>query len=196
MLQTQATEPQHFSWLRELVIPAFFTLLGAVVTYVVTIVRDDREAKRLRGAFLRAVDMELTALSKQLDASFEEVSESLERVKTQGTGPQFAASLRTAVFSGQIGKVRNVDDKLMIEVIHFYSDLGTIQQVFESTNELGKLYNTTDSAIQKPVAGGRLVSSLWVLQAQIKSLGSRIVALRKQIAEEVSAPRLPKLRTK
>ena len=185
MLQTQATEPQYFSWLRELVIPAFFMLLGAVVTYVVTIVRDDREAKRLRRAFLRAVDMELAALSKQLDASFDEVSESLERVKTQSTGPQFAASLRTAVFSGQIGKVRNVDDKLMIEVIHFYSDLGTIQQIFESTNELGKLYNTTDSGIQKLV-GGRLVSSLWVLQAQIKGFGSRIVELRKQIAEEVA----------
>jgi hypothetical protein len=192
ILQSQTAAPEHVSLVRELFIPAFFTILGAVVTYAVTAVRDDREAKRIRKAFLRAVDMELAALAVQLEASLRAVSESLERVKTQGTGPQFAASLRTAVFSGQIGKIRDVDDNLMIEVIHFYSDLGTIQQIFESTNELSKDYNATESDVKKPVVGGRLVSSLWVLQGQLKGFGSRIAELRKQIREELPNEHLGK----
>ena len=186
LLQLQSSGPEYFSWVRELIVPAFFTLLGAIVTYVATAVRDDREARRIRSAFLRAVNMELAALSGQLDSSLREVSESLARVKSQGTGPQFAASLRTAVFSGQISKVRDVDDKLMIEVIHFYSDLETIQQIFESTNELAKVYNATDSDVKKPTVGGRLVSSLWVLQGQLKGFGARVVDLREKIGREVS----------
>lgn len=185
MIQVQGTPAHDFSWLRELLIPAFFTILGTAVGYFVALVRDDREATRARTAFLRAVGMELDALEKQLDASLVEVSESLERVKAQHTGPQFAAALRTAVFTGQIGKVRDVDDDLMIDLIHFYSDLASVDQIFQSTNQLSVTFNTTESSGQKSVAGGRLVSSLWVLQAQIKGFTTRLKALRERISKAV-----------
>jgi hypothetical protein len=53
-------------------------------------------------------------------------------------------SLRTSVFTSQVGKLSDVHDALLIDVIHFYSDLGTLQQVFDGVNELGVEFNRTD----------------------------------------------------
>jgi hypothetical protein len=100
----------HFSWLREFAIPAFFTLFGAAIGYMTTVLRDNRKAKRDKRAFLRAIGMELDALGAQLDSSLDEVRGSTDRVKGGGaTGPQFSAALRTSLFNSQIGKVRDVD---------------------------------------------------------------------------------------
>jgi hypothetical protein len=48
----------HFSWLREIAIPTFFTLLGSVLGYGAGQWRADREAGRARKAFLHAVGMD------------------------------------------------------------------------------------------------------------------------------------------
>src|SRR5579864_2533406 len=111
------TEPP-FSWLHEVVIPILFTLFGTVLGFLASQVRDDRKARHAKKSFLRAVGMELDALSNQLDASLGEAEDSAERIKHGGTtGPHFVGSPRRTVFDGQIGKLRDVDDSLMIEII-------------------------------------------------------------------------------
>jgi len=72
ILEAMQAEP-HFSWLREFAVPVFFTLFGAALGYIATLIRDERKASRDKQAFLRAVGMELDALSKQLDDSLYEV---------------------------------------------------------------------------------------------------------------------------
>jgi hypothetical protein len=34
--------------------------------------------------------------------------------------------LRTSVFASQIGKLSDADDPLLIDIVHFYSDLGAL----------------------------------------------------------------------
>jgi len=110
----------HFSWLREFAVPVFFTFFGAALGYIASLIRDEWKAKRDKQAFLRAVGMELDALGNQLDASLHEVKGSTDRVRGgSATGPQFASALRTAVFTSQIGKLRDVDDPLLISVVHY-----------------------------------------------------------------------------
>jgi hypothetical protein len=184
------TEPQ-VSWLREFLFPALFVILGAligaVLTYFTAQLSDDRKAKRAKDSFLRAIGMELDALSDQLDASYHEVKGSTARVQGGGVGPQFAATLRTSVFSSQIGKLRDVDDPLAIEVVHFYSDLGTLQQIFESANEQSAEVNRAgigvDVNVSLQVIGlrGTLLSTLKVLLEQIYGFCNRLNKLRAKL---------------
>src|SRR5437879_8028850 len=159
----------HFSWLREFAVPVFFTLFGAALGYIATLIRDERKARRDKQAFLRAVGMELDALSDQLDASLYEVKGSTDRVGGgSATGPQFAAALRTAVFTSQVAKLRDVDDPLLISVVHYYSDLGTLQHILEMVNDLGAEFTRADGfSGQKETVRPRLLSTLIELQNQI-----------------------------
>lgn len=167
--------------MREVAVPALFTVLGGALGFFTSQFRDDLKARRAKESFLRAVGMELDALSIQLDDSLREVKESTERVKIGSTGPHFAGKMRTAVFKGQIGKLRDVDDKLMIELIHFYSDLGTVEQAFYASNDCSAEYSRTTSDVQRPIAQGRLLSTLIVLQQQIVMFTGTLGKLRAKL---------------
>lgn len=182
ILQTMETEP-HFSWLREFVVPVFFTLFGASLGYIATLIRDERKARRDRKAFLRAVGMELDALGKQLKDSLQEVTGSRERVEAGGkTGPQIAAAFRTIVFTSQLGKLRDVDDPLLVEVVHFYSDLAVLERIIESLNETGAEYTRAPvPSGEKDSVRPRLLSTLRVLQEQFAVFGARLQKLRAKL---------------
>lgn len=172
----------HFSWLREIGIPAFFTLLGAALGFFASHVQDERKAIRAKDSFKRAIGMELDALGDQLDASLHEVKATKDRVQARGVGPRFAASLRTSVFSSQIGKLRDVDDSLMLETIHFYSDLGTLEQIFQGVNEHAAEYNrATVPSGEKDALRPQLVSGLLELEHQISGFGNRLRKLRAKL---------------
>ena len=90
-------------WRRDFALPAFFVFLGARLGFVLSQIRDYFQAKRAKKSFLRAIDLELDALGRQLGDSLTEVTESGARLDAGGsTGPQFAASLRTSVFTSQL----------------------------------------------------------------------------------------------
>jgi hypothetical protein len=178
--------------LREVGIPAFFVVLGAVLGSGLSFLasqhlekqksrRDKQKAKQDKESFLRAIGMELDALSDQFDTTLQEVKGSIERIPG-GTGPQFAWSLRTSVFTSQIGKLGDVDDPLIIKVIHFYSDLGTLQHIFETTNDLGNEYSRASAPSgQKESVRPRLLSTLRVLQEQLAAFGRRLRELRAKL---------------
>jgi hypothetical protein len=173
----------HFSWLHELAIPAFFTLLGAGVGFFSGQLADDRKAKKAKTAFLHAIGMELDALEAQLDGSLPEVKAAHDRVAGRSqTGPQFALALRTSVFASQIGKLRDVGDPLLIEIIHFYSDLGTLERVFEGANNTSREFTRADifSGEQDKIRP-RLVSTMIELQNQMNIVLTRLRVLRRKL---------------
>jgi hypothetical protein len=178
----------YYPWLREIAIPAFFTLFGAGIGFLISEIRDDRKAKRDKQAFLRAVGMELDALGAQLDGSLPDVKGSRERVEGKGsTGPQFALALRTSVFASQIGKLSDVDDPLLIDIVHFYSDLGTLERIIESVNKTSVEYTRAEVFHgEKDNVRPRLASSLIELQNQISIFSKRLRQLRAKLppAEE------------
>jgi|SRR6267378_6929884 len=173
----------HFSWLSGFVIPILFTLFGAGLGFIASQVRDEWVAKRAKKAFLRAIGMELDALGTQLDASLHEIRGSTERVKGgDQTGPQFAAALRTSVFASQLTKLRDVDDPLLITVVHFYSDLGTLEHILEIVNEQSAEFTSADVfSGRKDNARPRLLSTLIELQNQISGFGRQLRALRAKL---------------
>lgn len=142
--------------------------------------RDEQKEKRAKQSFLRAIGMELEALSGQLAGALDEVRGSTERAKS-GTGPQIAATLRTSVFTSQLGKVRNVDDPLTLEVIHFYSDLGNLEKIIEGVNRTSIEFVTAEAGNQKHEAQKRLLSTLQVLAEQIPGFDFRIRLLRAKL---------------
>jgi len=170
----------HFSWLREVVVPIIFILFGSALGFFASQVGEDRKAKKAKESFMRAIRMELEALGDQLDASLHEVRASTQRVSGGGNGPKFAAALRISVFSSQIGKVRDVDDPLIMEIIHFYSDLGTLQQIFESVNELGAEYNRASVPFSDRAG---VISALTVLDEQISGFGIRLRKLKNKLRQ-------------
>ncbi len=67
--------------------------------------------------------------------------------------------IRNTVFTSQLGKLRDLDDPVIMDVIKLYSDLGTIEKILEAANEHGKIYNATTPDVQKPVARSRVNSA-------------------------------------
>jgi hypothetical protein len=168
----------HFSWLHEIAIPVCFTLLGAGIGYFAGALRDGQKAKRDKIAFLRAIGMELDALGAQLDSSSLEVTGSKGRLEDRTSqGVHFAFALRTSVFESQIGKLRDVDDPLLIKIVHFYSDTGTLEHIFESANDTGAEYARGDRDSVRP----RLMSTLIELQNQISIFSKRLRELRTEL---------------
>jgi hypothetical protein len=173
-------------WTDKFLLPAFFTLLGALVSLFVSEWKDHHQAKKRKQAFLRAVGMELDALTEQLNASLKEVDASLIRLQGFGTGPYLVGVVRNTVFTSQLGKLRDVDDPVIMEVIKLYSDLGTVEKILEAVNEHGKLYSATTSDVQKPVARSRVNSALLVLKEEGGKFLSRIQTVRPKLP---TAPR-------
>ena len=162
-------------------VPAFFVVIGSALGIIASQLRDDRKARRAKRSFIRAIGMELDALGKQLDASLGEVTGSVERLKT-GRAPHFAYAPRTSVYTSQVGKLRDVDDELMIEIIHFYSDLGTLQRIFEGVNEQSAEFNRTEpNSGNRSVMGGAVWSGLKILEEQIAVFGRRLKVLRAKL---------------
>lgn len=188
-MQVPPPAPEPFSWLRELFVPALFTIIGATLGLFATQIRDELQAKRAKRSFMRAIGLELDALGDQLDASLYEVKGSAQRARDGGSGPRLAASLRTSVFISQIQKLRDVDDSLMIAIIHFYSDLGTLEQVIDSVNALSAEYNRANMpSDQTSNARAGLLSSLRVLDEQISAFARRLWNLKAQIADWLKQP--------
>jgi hypothetical protein len=178
----------HFSWLREFLVPAFFTLFGAILGFVVGHVTDKWKASDAKESFLRAVGMELDALGNQLDGSIYEVQGAADRVAAgHDTGPQFSFAFRTSVFTSQIGKLQDVADPLLIEVVHFYSDFGTLESVLNATNEVSAEFTRAPSGRDgKERIRPRLKSTLIELDRQFRIFGDRLNKTRRKLppAEE------------
>jgi hypothetical protein len=156
-------------------LPALFTTLGAVLGFFAW------RARQAKASFIKGVRIELDALDKQLDETLREVTESIDRVKQLASSPRFAGIIRRSVFDGQVQKLKDVSDPLVIEVIHFYSDLGLLEQIFASVNDLSVEYARTTSEVQKPAIQNRLLSSLRVLTEKISGFRGQIGPLRTKL---------------
>jgi hypothetical protein len=181
-LPTMPPDHSHFPWLRDVFSPAIFTTLGAALGLGASLILDEWKAKRAKRAFIRGVGMEPDALSDQLDVSYHAVIDALEKVKKQDGCPYFAAALRTSLFTNQVGKISDVADPLVVDVIVFYSDLDTLRQCFEGVNKSSDNYNPAQvPSGEKDLARNRLMSALTVLRDQIYAFADRLRKLRERL---------------
>jgi hypothetical protein len=169
--------------LRELVIPAFFTLFGAGIGFIASQIKDYAQARRAEKSFLRAVRMELGSLNDQLSALVEQAVGATSAVAGRSPmGPQFATAFRTSIFTNQIGKLRDLDDSVLIEVVHFYSDFGTLERIIENVNATSKEYSQAEVFRgSKDAVLPRLLAGLGELQSQIPKFKARLDTLRAKL---------------
>src|SRR6266403_3414308 len=173
-------------WTEKLVIPGFFILVGALVGWIGTELKEKLQARRSKRAFLRAVGLELDAICAQLESTDKTVDASLNRLEQGGGPPHFAGVVRRTVFDSQLSKLRDVDDALIVEVILLYSDIGTLDQVVATLNqqgtELAKLASDiTTSLPYVTAARSRVMSALLVLKEESAKYQRRIATLRKKL---------------
>jgi hypothetical protein len=172
----------HVSWLHELVFPLVFTVAGAGIGFFASQIRDDQNAKRAKISFLRAVGMELAELSVQLADLLQNVRDSSARVTDGGTGPHFAIAFQTSVFTSQIGKLRDLDDPLLLDAVRFYSELGSLQQFLEAITDQGDEYNRAPvTSIARDSARSLLARQLNLLQATVAAVGTGLRVLRAKL---------------
>jgi hypothetical protein len=159
----------HFSWLREFVIPVLFILVGAALGFVTSQLRDERKAKRAKESFLRAIGMELDSLHVQFVGSIEMVRRTIGEISSGNRiDSTFAMKWRTTVFTAQIGKLRDLSDPLLIEIVHFYSDLGILDPIIEKANDTNAKFNRPD--VPSGASGSYKTSMVVTLKALEKSL--------------------------
>jgi hypothetical protein len=169
----------QFSWLREVVVPVIFIFIGSVLGFIASQLRDYLKARQAKKSFLVAIGMELDTLQDHLSAWTLAAVAAKVRVTQHGFAPKFSAALQTTVFTSQIGKLGDVDDKLVLEVIRFYSQLGIVQQSLQGINEAGDEYNRTDATHGAQYRLGiQLQSGLTVLEEQISSVSAKLGKLR------------------
>jgi hypothetical protein len=136
------------------------------------------EAAQAKQSFLRAIGMELGSLEEQIE-SLKNAVDTRPPLGARGVSQRHTLALRTSVYSTQLGKLKQVDDPLVLSVMNFYSDLDALQQVVDNTNAAGDAYDVSDAH------DGTRGKTTPVLEAAV-------VVLKKQISTSLTA--LEKLR--
>jgi len=125
-------------WVGQLLIPGIFTVLGAGIGFGAGRLKDWLDAEAAKKAFLVSIGSELQGLYLQLQRSQEEVEGGKSRFTkdpAKALPPQFALALRTAIFSTQLAKLRDVSDPLVQQVILLYSDLSLLPSITDLLNQ-------------------------------------------------------------
>ncbi len=140
-------------WLDRLTMAAF-TLVGAGIGFAAGRFKDWLDARAAKQAFLRAIRLELVALREQLEASLTEVNAGRVRYATNiGSPPQFAVTLRTTVFSTQLGKLKDLSDPLIMALVKFYSDVPRLERIIDLLNrKSGEAFKAATGDQQTAVA--------------------------------------------
>jgi hypothetical protein len=152
--------------------------------------REDREAERVKKYFLIAVGMELEALRGQVHSSVEQVAESIKLITNGATiGPSLLVEWRTNVFTLQVGKLRDVADPLLIEVIHFYSEFQVLEQIREAVNELSSQFATASQGSgAKDEVRQRLLRRLKTLYGKLQDVTVRMAELQAKLPSSIHKP--------
>ncbi|HUN63025.1 MAG TPA: hypothetical protein VMU53_13600, partial [Candidatus Sulfotelmatobacter sp.] len=143
----------------------------------------DERAAQAKAYFLKAVGMELDALEGQLEASRTAVGYGISEVTAGATrGPTYAVEWRTNVFSSQLGKLRDVADPLLIEVIHFYGEFGVLDQVRGAVNAVSAEFTAADaSSGERDKVRPRLLIRLKSLHEKLEDVSEKLMSLKAKL---------------
>lgn len=171
-------------------LPASFTIVGAIIGAALGFsagqLRDSLKAKKSKKAFITVVGTELEVIEKQLTTMVTSTVESSRELRKDGAGPIFVSRLQTGGYTTQIGKLRDVDDLLILNVIHFYSDLSLLEPIIEGVNEMSNNYNRANSAANRNDSRRQLLAGIQFTKEHCES---SILELRKLRSELTKTPR-------
>jgi hypothetical protein len=164
-------------WVSSLVIPAFFIVLGAAVAFLSGQVKDWLQARHNRNAFLEAIGTELRSIKTNLEDAEKFAEILVVKLQVTGHAPQIIPKWGTKLFDTQLGKLRNVADKLVAETVQAYALVGQIDRIVEFVNAQSREYLSANAGNEKADAQARLKSSLMVLGEEITKAVPKLHAL-------------------
>jgi hypothetical protein len=117
-------------WLDRVVMPAFLLVVGAALGFGAGRINDRWNARKMKKAFLKAIRVELATLRDHLSGTLEDATEARDALqKGIRKALHLATSFQTGVYTCQVGKLRDVFDPLVLEVIRFYDQLSNLERV-------------------------------------------------------------------
>jgi hypothetical protein len=165
-------------WVERLVIPVIFALVGAGIGFGAGQVTAWLERRRTKRTFLRAIRLELLGLREQLQASLDEVEASKERLQRNiATPPHLVGTIRNTVFNSQLGRISDLSDPLIIEIIKLYSDLPVLLQIIGALNQHSMELSKDDGSAQQAQRIRAVLSIVIALSVQFNGFLTRIHGL-------------------
>jgi hypothetical protein len=172
-------------WAERLVIPVVFALVGAGIGFGTGQITAWLERRRTKRSFLQAIRLELIGLREQLQASLDEVEASIERLqKNVPIPPHLVGTLRNTVFTSQLGRISDLSDPLIIEIIRLYSDLPVLLQIIGALNQHSAELSKDDGSAQQAQRIRAVLSIVIALSIQFKGFLTRIQGLAEKLPRD------------
>ena len=169
-------------WADHLVIPIMFVLLGAGIGFGVGQLTGWLERRRTKRAFLRAIRLELQSLQEQLQATLDELEGSKERLQRGVPAPpEIIGAIRNTVFTSQLGRISDLSDPLIIDIVKLYSDLSILTQFVEVLNRHGRELSKDDGIAQQAQRTRRVLGDVTGLSLYLHGFLQRIEKLVAQL---------------
>ena len=104
-----------------------------------------------KARILQAIRLELRGLEEQLQASLKDLQASKERLdrNVADPPPYLVGMLRTTVFTSQLGKLSDLSDPLVYEVIKLYSEIPVLLEIIAVLNQNSKELARDDGSAQQ-----------------------------------------------
>jgi hypothetical protein len=117
-------------WLDHVLVPVGFTLFGAALGFAIGRFGNWLDARRNKHSFLRAIRVELSTVHGHLEGTLKDATDNRAILdRGQKIALHLATNFHTTVFSSQLGKLNDVTDPLVLEVIKIYADLSNLERV-------------------------------------------------------------------
>jgi Arc/MetJ family transcription regulator len=175
-------------WVNGLVIPAFFTVFGTILGFLVAELKDRLQARRNKKAFLEAIGTELSLIKTELEDAGKAADVFALKLQVSGHAPQLIPQWGTTVFDTQLGKLGNVADDLIANTIQAYALVGRIDRIVGFVNEFSREYVGARPGNEKADAQSRLTSTLLVLREEITKALPKLQALLQKLPERKKLP--------
>jgi hypothetical protein len=117
-------------WVDHLLVPIVFIFFGAVLGFSFGRLKDRLDERKARQAFLRAVRVELSTIREHLYGTLKDATEYSERLEKGDHNVLYlVTNFQTTVYTSQLGKLKDVSDPLVFEVLQFYDKLSNLERI-------------------------------------------------------------------
>jgi len=176
-------------WWASSLVAGVNVVLGAIIGFFATQVKDWRDRKRTETAFLMAVYQELTTLRNQFKKSAPELEGSLDRLR-QGAPLRLVLRLSTRIFDSQLSTLKNLNNPLILRIVDFYSTLGVMDDMTATINTISDQMVHANVA-ESRVLEDRLRSAVMVTQENLALYRKKVLVLMEMFPSEIKTPKGP-----
>jgi hypothetical protein len=136
------------SWVEHFAVPILFVVFGAVLGFCFGRLKDWLDDRKRKKIFLRAVRVELSEVHRHLVGTLKDATDT--RAKLDDGIPSalhLATTFQTGIYSSQVGRLNDVFDPLVIEVVQFYDRLMNLEKIKSRLTEVS--FDLTTGAAMK-----------------------------------------------